>query len=253
MRIALCISGQPRTWKQCYKTWFDAVSHLGDVDVFYHLWNYDSLPSLAHGYVKEPLPDVILTREQEREIYDTLKPKAFQFSPAKIFPKFNHTSYKVKHPIAWWTRSQFYSLKKCAFLKREYEVQNKFEYDIVCRIRTDLSLNYKLPTDLVVKPNTMYSSVNHHDPEFNTYRIGDIFYFANSYTYDQVSNYYDAFEYIDALDVVPTHKIFPPEIAFYYYLKSMGISNVSMPVLCKIMRTKQYAELKGTLADYEIS
>lgn len=253
MKIALCISGQARTWKKCYQTWFDAVSHLGEVDVFFHLWDYDTLPSMAHGYVKAPLPDILLTDEQKQEIIDTLKPKAFKFSPAVTFPKFDPTTAKIQNPVSFWTRSQFYSLKKCAFIKREYEVKNKFEYDLVCRIRTDLFLNYKIPAELVIQPNSMYSSVNHHDLEFGTYRIGDIFYFADSYTYDQISNYFDAFEYIDALDVVPTRKIFPPEIALYYYIKSLGITNVSMPVLAKIMRTKQYAQLKGTLSDYETS
>jgi hypothetical protein len=229
------------------------VSHLGDVDVFYHLWDYDTLPSLAHGYVKKPLPVIMITEEQQKELFDTLNPKAFEISPAMVFPKFDETKSKIRNPIAWWTRSQFYSLKKCAFLKHEYEVRNNFEYDLVCRIRTDLFLDYVVPSDLVIKPNTLYSCVNQHDIQFQTYRIGDIFYFADSFTYDQVSNYYDAFDYIDALDVVPGHHVYPPELAFYYYIKSMGISNVSVHAPAKIMRTKQYAKLKGTLAEYEIS
>ena len=251
MRIAICLSGQPRTWKRCYKSWFNAISHLGEVDVFYHLWNYNTLPNSAAGFMQCELPNVEITKEEECEIYDILQPKACQVESIRTFPVFNSTNSKVENPIAWWTRNQFYGLKKCAFIKREYEIRNNFEYNIVFRFRTDIELNYRVPENFVPKPNTMYTCVNLHDPKYNTYRVGDIFYYADSYTYDQMSNFYDAFNYIDALHVVPNYSDYPPELAFYYYMKSMGINNVSVTAHSKIIRTEEYKTLKGGLEDYE--
>ena len=245
MKIALCISGQPRTWKRCYQSWFDAVSHLGEVDVFYHMWNFNTLPNFAAGFLKTRLPDVTLAPHEIMEIYNTLKPTDHIIDGPRDFPKPN-----VTNPIAWWTRSQFYGLKRCAFLKREYEIRNNFEYDIVLRIRTDLLLNYKLPYQ-TLQPNMMYTCVNYHDPEYNTFRIGDTFYYANSYTYDLMSNFYDALDYIDASHVMRDKLEYPPELAFYFYMKSMGINNTSTDARFKIARTEEYNNIKGTLDAYE--
>ncbi|MFI5405224.1 MAG: hypothetical protein ACHQ1D_01790 [Nitrososphaerales archaeon] len=246
MRVALCISGQARTWKRCYQTWLDSVSHLGEVDIFYHLWNYDTLPSQASSITLAELPDIPLSRENLQELYVTLKPKKYLVQPKRFYPK-----PKVEHQIAWWTRNQFYSMKRAAFLKRSYEIENNFEYDIVCRLRTDLILNYKVPNEKL-DPNTAYTCVNHFDTEYNTYRIGDIYFYADSFTYDQMANFYDCFDYVDALDVVPTATIdYPPEVAFYYYLKSLGIFNHQIYVDSKIARTEEYSTLMSGLAKYE--
>jgi hypothetical protein len=246
VKIALCISGQPRTWKRCYQTWFDAVSHLGDVDVFYHMWDFNTYPNFIAKYVKGPLEDVPLTKNELDEIYETLKPKKFEIASKRTFPR-----PSVENPIAWWTQSQFYGLKKAAFIKRQYEIEHDIEYDLACRIRTDLVLDYKVP-DIEIRPNMMYTCVNHHDPEYNTFRVGDIFYYCDSYTYDQMSYFYDAMDYIDATDVLRSPLVYPPELAFYFYMKSLGINNTSVTVPCKIARTKDYETIKGELAPYEI-
>jgi hypothetical protein len=210
------------------------------------MWDFNTFPNSAATYVKDPLKDTPLTKEELEEIHDTLKPKKFEIESKRNFPK-----PKVKNPISWWTQSQFYGLKKAAFIKRQYELEQGFEYDLVCRIRTDLLLDYKISSDPIL-PNTMYTCVNSHDVEYNTFRVGDIFYYADSYTYDQMSNFYDAFDYIDATDVLRGSLVYPPELAFYFYMKTMGISNASVTVPCKIARTEEYQTIKGNLAAYEI-
>jgi hypothetical protein len=54
MKIAVCLSGQPRTWIQCYESWnllFSELKknkHLEDtnieVDYFIHTWDFNSKP-----------------------------------------------------------------------------------------------------------------------------------------------------------------------------------------------------------------
>ncbi len=245
MRIALCVTGQPRTWKRCYQTWIDAVSHLGEVDIFYHMWDFNTHPNMAASLLKTKLENVPITDEERFDLLTTLQPKAHLIEPAIQMSRPN-----VKNPISWWARSQFLGIKKCALLKRQYEIDNNFEYDMVVRIRTDLVLNHKIE-NINLNPETLYTCVNQHDPEYKTFRIGDIFYYSNSYTYDMASKFYDAFDFVDANDVVKNSTVFPPELAFYYYLKSVGLYNVSSPMDCKIARTAEYEALKGGLEKYE--
>jgi len=48
MRVALCISGQPRTWEKCYQNWIDNIMPGVEKDIFFHLWDYNSLPSIIN-------------------------------------------------------------------------------------------------------------------------------------------------------------------------------------------------------------
>jgi len=247
MRIAVCLSGQPRTWKRAYPTWIEYLSIHGDIDIFYHMWDYNTHPSFAGGLQAEPtLQETKLSTAELQEIYDTLKPKKHQIESKKEF-----SPSPVKNPIAWWTKPQFYGLKKTAFMKREYEIENNFEYDIVFRVRTDLVLTHKIEINVPLVPNTLYTCMNSHDREFDTYRIGDIFYFADSYTYDQMSNFYYGLDYIDASWPVRNTVHYPPELAFYYFMKTLNIANNSIFVDCKIARTAAYETLKGKLDNYE--
>ena len=89
-----------------------------------------------------------------------------------------------------------------------------------------------------------------------TFMIGDIFYYADSFTYDQISEFYFALNYIDTHDVVPSGiDCPPPEAAFFPFIKSRGIRNVTAKwgqVDFKIMRSQEYIDLKKSLLDYEI-
>jgi hypothetical protein len=54
MKIAVCLSGQPRTWRQCYDTWNFLFKDLKknenlretdiEVDYFIHTWDFNSKP-----------------------------------------------------------------------------------------------------------------------------------------------------------------------------------------------------------------
>ena len=54
MKIAVCLSGQPRTWRQCYDTWNFLFKDLKknenlretdiEVDYFVHTWDFNSKP-----------------------------------------------------------------------------------------------------------------------------------------------------------------------------------------------------------------
>jgi hypothetical protein len=111
------------------------------------------------------------------------------------------TKNSMKSHISW-AGSQLYSIMKCAHLKREYELENKFEYDLCIRSRFDLNFDennrmifardFEKP-----QPKTIYSV---HSQAINKYPfniIGDILYYSDSQTFDLLSSMYDHMPHIE--------------------------------------------------------
>ena len=260
MRVALCISGQPRVWKKTYQNWIDNILPDAEKDVFFHLWDYNTLPSNVFTSIPNPpeKKDIRITAKEKQQILDAYKPKKYCFDDRNINAKHDRDpsliNEYVKKPLGWWCRSQYYSLWHAARLKRQYEIENNFQYDVVLRLRTDIS--FARPITLEdVSPNVIYSNMNGYVQNYLTFVIGDIFYYADSYTYDQISEYIWALNYIDTHDVVPDAVTCPPpEVGFYPYMKSKGIKNTPVKwfdVEFKIMRSDEYFNLKTKLFEYE--
>lgn len=251
MKIALVLSGQPRTWKKCYQQWIDIFSKKGEIDFFFHLWDYNTLPNLLathNGGIK--IEDEKLSEEEKQEIFDTFKPKNFLFESRKPI-----TYWNCKIPVAEqfgpWCIEQFYSLYRASLIKQEYEIQNDFKYDIVVRLRTDLWINGN-PEIITPDVNTLYTSHCSWDENFGCYRVGDIFYYADSHTFDQVSEFYKFLSFV-RVGYVTNKQCPPPEIALYFYLASIGIRNFPTHISMKVMRDKRVEEIKGKLDGYEVS
>lgn len=258
MRVALCINGQPRTWAKSWPNWCEYILPGVEKDVFFHMWDYNSLPTLvntiigAKNNVDRPISD------QERDqIVDTIKPKKWQFDSRNVNPTGNYDpriiNERVKEPIGWWCRSQFYSMWYAAQLKRQYELEHGFEYDLVIRLRTDLMFLKHLRVPETIAPNTLYSVSNGWMTNTESFMIGDTLYMSDSFTYDQISEFTHSLQYTDTYDLVPRHiKCPPPEVALYPYVRSLGIKNVSYPQHFKILRTQEYVDIKKGLSGYEI-
>lgn len=254
-RIALCLSGQARTWKRCHENWISTFYHLGsDVDIFCHFWDYNSLPRQSYTIPGKSagmaFEDVPLSDEEKHEIEHVLRPKKLAFEK-KL--EIQEDFYKVKNKVSWWCIDQFSSMMKCAHLKRSYEIENRFQYDVVFRLRSDLFFTNQITLEPTILPNTLYSVHNSFDRYWNAYRISDIFFYADSHTYDQAAGFYRNLRYLDASYVTRDHKKvdFPPELAFYYYLKSVGIRIKQIMAIPLIKRTQEYLDIKGHLDAYE--
>lgn len=244
-RVAFCISGQPRTWKRCYQTWFNCLGHFGtDIDVFAHLWDFNTLPNTVYGAKDVKAPDI-------DDFINTLKPKKILVESKKstqVIPLKSNVKTTIFPP----SFNQFYSVRKSAYLKRQYEIENDFEYDIVVRLRADLYLEKIVEPNMApVQPNTIYTCVNNYDTEFDDFRVGDIFYYSNSYAHDQLSRFYDFLSYTDASTVIRNTTMYPPEMAFYFYMKSIGLQNSSIFIDWKVVRPASIL-LHKELAPYEI-
>ena len=115
-KIAICISGEMRGWeimKNIYSEW--------DVDFFISTWDTtnrgeDNYPYKFHG-----------NSNINDEILEVLKPKGYEFLSKEIENKF--TFNLPKH---------YYLIHRCNLLKTQYELNNKFTYDVVVMTRPDV-------------------------------------------------------------------------------------------------------------------
>lgn len=250
MRIAICLSGQPRTWNKCLPNWLEKIAKQGEVDFFFHFWDYNTLPSLLASHNGGiPIEDEPLGPLDKWEIVEALKPKKFQFESRKPIGYWN-CEIPPERQFGHWCAEQFYSLYRVSLLKRQYEMENKFKYDVVIRSRGDLWLE----NDFVIEkpvPNTMYSAHCSWDQTYNVYRVGDIFYYADSHTFDEIALFWKFLSFVPTEWVTPVDCP-PPEIALYFYLANMGIINNPTHISMKVMRTDKYKDLKGGLDGYEV-
>ena len=245
MRVAFCLSGQLRTWKQCYESWnllferFREQMYINDnmqhtpyadetfeVDYFVHTWDFNTVPHfkwdvnwlepdpIKRGELLEPFKDTYTKIEKEEilEVLKVLKPKKsivedwnISKSREKVMDDLASSQTMTKNPIKGhisWAGSQLYSIMRCAHLKREYELENKFEYDLCIRSRFDLNFDennrmifardFEKP-----KPKTIYSVHSASIDRFPFDIIGDIFYCADSQTFDLLASMYDTLPHIE--------------------------------------------------------
>jgi hypothetical protein len=190
-----------------------------EVDYFIHTWDFNTEPHFKWNIdwlEPDPIKKVLmlepfknaytrLEREEILEVLNILKPKKsvvedwnISKSREEVMDKIASNQTLLKHPIKGhisWAGSQLYSIMKCAYLKRQYELENKFEYDICIRSRFDLNFDennrmifardFEKP-----KPDTVYSVHSRGIDTFPFDIIGDIFYYTDSQTFDIISSMY---------------------------------------------------------------
>jgi hypothetical protein len=262
MRIAVCISGQPRTWKKCYETWFDLLSRFGnEVDYFYHLWNFNSMPPRLGEEAIQPV-----TTEELDEFHNTINPKKFMIEDYNTSIKSREDIWITgkDYPLSggtvvYWTASQFYSHMRAAHLKRQYEIENNFEYDICFRMRTDLffskdeldNKHANFIKDFKPQPNTFYSCHTNSVDSFPFVRVGDLFYFCDSITFDKISQFY---RFLPVIGTNPFKNLAhcPPEVPLAFFIKMLRLDIYDSFFDPRVMRTDEYFEKLGVLGNHEL-
>ncbi|WP_347829002.1 hypothetical protein, partial [uncultured Planktomarina sp.] len=165
--------------------------------------------------------------KEKQSIVSALKPKRIEFESKKIWPNIGELDYWYSKRITTKSipqfRNQFYSLIKVANLKRQYELENNFEYDVVIRMRPD-SIFFTTPNIVKPTPNTIYTTHQRYSTSLNKFGIADVYYHCDSFTFDQISWFINSIRSIDLLEMIENNKpMFSPEYALYYYVKSIGI------------------------------
>lgn len=184
MRIALCLSGQPRFVDECAPYILKNIIEGYKVDVFCHFW-FDSklqnepykfgecgkgewhkqrIQSNAIEKVIELYNPVSLKTEDSRSFIDSNVP--FQSSLERYFygalndpDKEGFRSRAINNSISY-----MYSLNEVQKLKKLYELANDFKYDWVVKCRTDTLIHTKLSFEQY-NPDVINYSFHQNQPD----------------------------------------------------------------------------------------
>jgi hypothetical protein len=126
MKVALCLSGQPRSFEKGYEYHYKNLLKHHDVDVFYHTWNESEL-----------------LLDKVRDVWKPVKTLYTNVFDDRSFDKYDRTT-DVRFPSKN-TVHMLYSVFKSILLKKEYELEKGFVYDCVIKSRFDYALNITLP------------------------------------------------------------------------------------------------------------
>lgn len=169
MKVALCLSGQPRSFEKGYEYHYKNLLKHYDVDVFYHTWNET---------------EVLL--DKVRQLWQPTKITCTNVFNDGSFDKYNRTTDFRFPPKN--TAHMLYSVFRSILLKKEYELEKGFEYDCVIKSRFDYALNISLPlseieTGKLYVPNDLIKG--HIQP--NGIACNDQFAFGDTHTMDLYS------------------------------------------------------------------
>lgn len=244
MRIAVCISGQPRTWRETVVSWnllFNGIKQkLGnvEVDVFMHIWNFNTTPMSVVSNINNP--HNILDESEFTELKEIFKPKDILIEASEVSNSrkqiIDDRSYKIYptvYPAISWAAPQLYSIMRCGHLKRNYEIKHNFQYDVCVRMRFDANYTFsnretmirEFISNLPLREMTIYSVWNENLNYFPFDLVGDTFFYSDSFTYDLLTSFYDWMHVIDSKLFIPGVKI---EEIFAYYIRMFGIYNVRL-------------------------
>jgi hypothetical protein len=172
MKVALCISGQPRNAQQTFNYINNNIIKPNNADVFIHM-HYD----VENKYMEKSHSDngnCILPENIDKTLIKLYNPKAFliekprnfqrqtvimdekrlerakKMNSHKMWTNQEHKEYALKQIL-----SMYYSIYKCNELKELFSLENNITYDYVIRLRFDL-----MPLEPILcnklNPNCLY-------------------------------------------------------------------------------------------------
>jgi len=182
MKIALCLSGQPRFIKEAAPFIIKNACEGYDIDTFFHFWFDENLISNPYkyggdgGWEKQRISEKAI--EDAIQIYN---PKLYKVDKSKVFLDSSLKTdycYRDSGEVISWTKhwkeskepnyrdrmvnnwlSCHYSLNQVNLLKKEYEYANNFKYDYVVRVRSDSILQTKIKYENYRKDTVYYTNI----------------------------------------------------------------------------------------------
>lgn len=215
MRTALCISGQPRRVKECYLYILENIILPNTpCDVFLHVWLNSQWEDEWTPFWNTPVDQNAIA--QLTELYNPasmLVEKQKEFETDHFDPRntlFNEGQYRIDASV-----SMFYSMQRCNMLKKFYEIENGFTYDVVARTRPDFKIETKIKyDDYDLDAMNIRRDCTHEEGCTN-----DHFAFSTSANIDFYS---DCFNHLDEI-VNQDGSVFCPEIVLGRYLKKYNM------------------------------
>jgi len=210
-----------------------------EFDIFAHLWDFNST---GHDSpINVPLEDA-----EKNDLEALLRPKTILWEGGDVNPKklLGGLRRGKEASSCLWQASQFYSTMRSAHLKRNYEIENGFEYDVCIRGRTDLVFSRETPETLAAftlpKANTLNVVHAYFDYDLGVFRTGDLFYYGDSPTFDAASQFFRFLNEYPVSAMMFRDKLAPPEVAFQRYLERRRIGEEYVPAEPQLRRPPEY-------------
>lgn len=144
MKIAICISGQPRNFKQSYESLKKYFLNKYDCDIYFHTWKINNFESTNFGFGNNQYS---LTENDYIELIELYQSKKYVLEQPIIFDASEYKCPIWRQPLNN-TLSMFYSLYKSFQL-----VEEKYDYVVRTRFDIDYSkFNLELPQEGIILP-----------------------------------------------------------------------------------------------------
>lgn len=199
LRVALCISGQMRTFRQCHRGLKKHVLDPLNPDVFVHTW---SNSGYTH-HLKQLMEEMGRVGEfevaEERVTYETLddlyapsKAVIEDFDPSYTYElegKSVPESLKQAEPNhCKGALPMYFKIKRCNDLKSTWEQEHNFKYDLVIRLRPDLMFQESIPAEVIEQRDILWYEEGGGNP---SYQFNDKFALSNSEFMDYYTSVWD--------------------------------------------------------------
>jgi len=258
MKIAVCMSGESRTWKIAAPSiinFFKSQNH--EVKFFGHTWAMNSWKTFDNNGIS----DYEHERLDQMHLKEQLQ-KTFNFEKLVVDPPYTFDISRIEdtevrknpeHCIGWelaanyivprvWS-SLFNSQMQSNFLKQEYEIENNMQFDFVVKCRFDIAYhpsvrfeNY-LPTKEMTFKNGVYASLSTFRSEFNLPVIDDVIYFGSSPAMDLLETVYRVYQNADFFNMVkagyydPAYKVCGPNVILHKWATMKNILICALPTM----------------------
>jgi len=190
MRIAICLSGQPRTIDYSAPNILQYFSGDHDYDFFCHSWDYNTYKRKKPN--PEPDEHPVYWDGDESVDVNWLTEKINLYKPKKFTIESVGTFNNRRFP--WDSLS--YSMMCANNLKKQYEIENNFRYDFVVRSRYDIIFDptYRFTiNDYANRDNHLdifCTNEARMDFEFSRINVSDEFFYGSSTAMDMLSDLY---------------------------------------------------------------
>lgn len=206
MKVALCLSGQPRSFEAGFKFHERNLLKLYNVDVYMHTWDYvnpNVLDELMALYGGDGRMAVLNTSNIDQKVLTKVDEK-YERIPSRKFPARN-------------TYSMLYSIKESIDMVSPI----MHTYDVIVRSRYDFALNIIPPLD-DTRVNTVYVPDDRFSPEHDF--CADMFAWG---TPNVMMKYAKTFDNLDRL-YAEQGRVFIGEELLSQQLKNVGLTGRNM-------------------------
>lgn len=217
MKLAICISGLPRSFKRTYDSLNKYILSQHDCDIFISTWEFISSNDQAKIYSQDGSVE---------EYISLYKPKSYEvekFTHDTLESLFNYTSLKKTYGILPSLLPMSYKVYKTNKMRLEFETLNNIKYDAIVRTRSDLSYQSSIPNEeiLIVNNGECFTRTSKHHPLTpldSPMRISDLYFLSNSENANKYSNFY-----LDIESVLEQTQNFIAEINLEKHLENNNV------------------------------